>query len=77
MQERQLMKPSSEDRLISISRQRFKSRLPIFLIAVGLLIGIVGLYALNGWLRYLFLAAASACFVGSKWVSYMENAGTD
>jgi hypothetical protein len=45
--------------------------------AVGILCGLVGFYAVDGWASGLFYGVGGLCFAIGRYLSYMENAGPD
>lgn len=44
---------------------------------IGLAFGLIGIYIVNGWLQYFFLALGSGCFLFDRLRDYMKDIKSD
>lgn len=68
------MDSSNERGMLSIAGRRIKKHWPFTLIGIGLVFGLLALFATNSWLQWLLLALGTLCMAVSRWLSYMDGA---
>ena len=66
---------SSHENSSRKDKNAMRRHLPKFLIAAGLILGALAIFAATGWIQGLLLALATVSCIASYWLSYMENAG--
>lgn len=71
------MKKSNEHAPKPAERKYQRLYSPNALLVIGLGLGLVGIYAVDGWLQWLLLGLGTACLAFSRWLSYMEHASLD